>query len=214
MAFLLVSALITAGCEPTPPHPLMITHSEHVVVSRLSGRTGAVLRVSQAASRVRVVTARLPGLLCRVSTPAGSGLAPSVRKRGGRVTVGLRPTGGDGPDAALVVLNRDVRWDIRLPAGAGEQDLDLSDGRVTRVEVGPSGLVSMRLPPPRGTLPITLESAGTVVLEAPGSAPARVERPGAIEEPRRWRTARDRFAVLARSGTGVLTLRRLRPAAR
>ncbi|NMO51367.1 hypothetical protein HH310_09215 [Actinoplanes sp. TBRC 11911] len=213
MAFLLVIASLAAGCRPIAGDPLAITHSEDIA---LSGRTGAYLLVRDAASRVRVVTARLPGLLCRVSTASGAGLAPSVRERAGRVTVGLVATGGDGPDEVLVELNRDVRWDIRMPAGAGEQELDLRGARVTRVEVGPSGLVSLRLPRPRGTLPVTLLSAGTVSLEAAGAAPMRlrlaegarsVVPPGAVGEPREWRTARDRYAVLARSEVGALTLR-------
>jgi hypothetical protein len=206
VAFVLVSVLLTAGCRPIAGDSPNVTHSEQIA---LSGRTGAYLLVRDAASRVRVVTARLPGLLCRVSTSAGAGLAPSVRVRAGRVTVGLVPTGGDGPDEVLVVLNRDVRWDIRMPAGAGEQELDLRGARVTRVEAGPSGLVSMRLPEPRGTLPVTLHGAGTVLLETPGEAPMRVRGtvpPGAAREPRAWRTARDRYAVLARSEVGVLTI--------
>ena len=42
------------------------------------GRTTAHLRLGDAASRVEVRLARLPGLLYRISTPADSGLAPRV----------------------------------------------------------------------------------------------------------------------------------------
>jgi hypothetical protein len=205
MTFLLVSVLLVTGCARNA----MVTTREQVAVTPLSGRTGAFLLLSDAASRVKVVTAVLPGLLCRVSTPAGSGLAPSVRDGGGRVTVGLRRTDGDGPDDVLVVLNRDVRWDIRMPAGAGEQHFDLRDGRVTRVDAGPSGLVEMRLPAPRGTLPITLGSAGKTLLEMRGGAPMRLAGPGVVHEPREYRNARDRYAVLARSDLKMLTLRRV-----
>lgn len=201
--------------------------TEHVIVAPLAGRTGAYLTVRDAASRVRVTLAVLPGLLYRISTPAGSGLAPLASGAGGAIQVRLRPTGDDGPDDVRVVLNRDVRWDIRLPAGAGEQGLDLTGGRVTRVDLGPSGLAEMRLPEPAGTVPVTFtQSVGRVVMAVPG-APVRlrldlgagaVVTPWAVrvaagagdvvEEPG-WPAARDRYTVVARSGVGSLFLHRL-----
>ncbi len=198
--------------------------SEHVVAGALHGRTGAYLTVSDAASRVRIVLAGLPGLLYRISTPAGSGLAPRVTGRGGRIQAALRPTGADGPDEVRIVLNREVRWDIRLPAGAGEQQLDLVRGRVTRLELGVSGLIELRLPRPAGTVPVTLlGDAGTVLVTAGAGTPIRFRLasgagsmaglpPGGLEPPQ-WRTARDRYAVHARSAVGSLILHRLRPAA-
>jgi hypothetical protein len=211
----------------------VVAQSERVVVGALADRTRAALLVTDAASRIRVVTATLPGLLYRISTPAGSGLAPSAGERSGLVVARLRPVGGNGPDEALIVLNRDVDWDIRTPAGAGEQFLDLAAARVSRVEAGTSGLVEMRLPVPDGPLPITIAGAGTVSLAVPAGVPMRLrlERgaheaitpwtaggavvpPRTVLQPPQWRTARDRYAVLARSEVGVLTLRRFRPAAR
>nr|WP_296070991.1 hypothetical protein [uncultured Actinoplanes sp.] len=129
------------------------------------------------------------------------------------------------------MLNRAVVWDIRTPAGAGEQALDLARARVSRVEAGASGLVELRLPVPDGPVPITLDSVGTLSIAVPDGVPVRLRlRDGAREantpwttgpvaprtvlQPSRWRTARDRFTVLARSGVEVLTLHRLRPEAR
>lgn len=199
---------------------------EHVVIAPLEGRTGAYLTVRDAASRVRVTLAVLPGLLYRISTPAGSGLEPLASGADGDIQVRLRPTGDDGPDDVRVVLNRDVRWDLRLPAGAGEQQLDLTGGRVARVDLGPSGLAEMRLPAPDGTVPVTLtQSVGRVVMVVP-AAPVRLRLDlgaGAVvtpwevraaagagevlEEPG-WSAARDRYTVVARSGVGSLFLHR------
>lgn len=227
MAFSLVGALFLAGCGPEPTREPAAAPSghEHVVAGPLQGRTGAYLIVGDAASRIQVILAALPGLLYRISTPAGSGLVPLVSGADGRIRAALRPTGADGPDEVRILLNRDVRWDIRLAAGAGEQQLDLVRGRISRVVLGPSGLVELRLPAPAGTIPVTLDSGvGTVALSAP--APVRIRlaegagavttpwlvqaaaAAGTVLEPRDWRTARDRYAVLARSGVGSLTLRR------
>ncbi|WP_250036847.1 hypothetical protein [Paractinoplanes maris] len=193
----------------------------------LQSRKGARLIVPDAASRVHVVLATIPGLLYRITTPAGSGLTPRVTRPGGILRVGLLPTGEGGPDEVRIVLNRFVRWDLRLPAGAGEQRLDLSRGRVTRLDLGPAGLVELRLPAPRGTVPITLVGGiGTLSIRTPQFTPLRLnlargagsaltpwtadeELPAAtVLTPAIWPTARDRYWLRARSAIGLLALRR------
>src|SRR5688572_3819041 len=136
----LIVVLSGAGCGPETTlgarqMPAGDGPQEHVLAGALHGRTGAFLIVRDAASRVEVRLADLPGLLYRISTPADSGLAPWVTGTQGRVRIVLRPTGADGPDTVTILLNRAVRWDIRLPAGAGEQRLDLAAGRVTRIDL-------------------------------------------------------------------------------
>lgn len=148
----------------TVPAPAV---TEWVQAGPLLNRTGAWLTVADAASRVQIRTAALPGLLYRVTAAPDSGVAPVVTRSGGRVLVRLRATGSDGLDEVRIVLNRDVHWDIRLPAGAGEQQLNLRDGRVSRVELGASGLAEVALPEPAGTLPVAFTGGvGTVILSA------------------------------------------------
>jgi hypothetical protein len=230
-AFLLVLGVLGGGsgcsertvapaARPTTPG------AEHVAVGALGGRTGAYLTVRDAASRVRVVLATLPGLLYRISTPAGSGLAPRVTVRDGRIEAALLPTGRDGPDEVRIVLNREVRWQLRLPAGAGEQELDLRRGRVSRVEVGASGLLEMRLAPPVGTVPLTFTAGiGTAVLRTTPAGPLRItlaQGAGSAATPWRapgplpagailtapgWPDAADRYAVRAVAGIGALIVR-------
>jgi hypothetical protein len=150
--------------QVTAPAPPV---TERVQSGPLLDRTGAWLTVTDAASRVQVRTASLPGLLYRVSAAPDAGVAPVVTRRGGRVAVSLRATGSDGLDEVRIVLNREVRWDIRLPAGAGEQQLNLRDGRVSRVELGASGLAEIGLPEPEGTMPVTFTGGvGTAILTA------------------------------------------------
>ncbi|MEV4343882.1 hypothetical protein AB0J83_05330 [Actinoplanes sp. NPDC049596] len=171
--------------------------------------------------------ASLPGMLYRVSTPPGAGLAPQVSVAGTAVRARLRPTGTDGPHEVRIVLNRDVRWGIRLPAGAGEQQLDLARGRITRVELGASGLIELRLPEPAGTVPVTLAGGvGTLSVTMPARTALRIgldrgagsaTTPWTVAEalpagtylgPAIWPAARHRYALRARQGIGFLTVRR------
>ncbi len=186
--FLLLAAMIVlsgSACAPVTTlgarqAPAQDGPQDHVLAGALHGRTAGFLIVRDAASKVEVRLTDLPGLLYRITTPADSGLAPAVTGTGGRIRLGLRPTGGDGPDTVEILLNQAVRWDIRLPAGAGEQHLDLSAGRLSRVELGSgTGLVSMRLPPPRGTIPITLAGGvGEVAVAIPPGTPLRLNLHG------------------------------------
>ncbi|MEV0898595.1 hypothetical protein [Actinoplanes sp. NPDC049802] len=216
------------GPRPVPaPRAVPPLGKVRVVAGALHRRTAALLTLGDAASRVRVRFGDLPGLLYRISTAPDSGVAPVVTRRGGRVTVKLERTGRDGLDEVRIVLNRDVRWDIRLPAGAGEQHLNLRDGRLDRVYLGSAGLTEVWLPEPDGTVPVILAGgAGTAVLSAGGGAPFRVRfdaGAGSVKTP--WtanngtpagtvlrepgfRLSRDRYVVRAEGGLGALVLRR------
>jgi hypothetical protein len=208
----------------TVPAPAV---TDQVQAGPLLNRTGAWLTVGDAASRVRIRTARLPGLLYRVSAAPDAGIAPVVTRRGGRVAVRLRATDGDGLDEVVIVLNRDVRWDIRLPAGAGEQQVNLRDGRVSRVELGSSGLAEVWLPAPVGTVPVTFGGGvGTTVVTAGTTAPFRIRLDGgagavvtpwavnngtpagAVLVEDGWPRAADRYEVRAAAGMGSVVLRR------
>jgi hypothetical protein len=201
-----------------------------VVVAPLLGRSGAHLTVRDAASRVQVSVVALPGLLYRITTPAGSGLVPVAAVRDGHADVRFRATGGDGPDDVRIVLNRDVRWDLALPAGAGETDLDLTAGRVSRLTTGGSGLIEASLPAPTGTLPVTFgDGVGSAIVSLAAPAPARVVLTGGagavftpwalrtappagstLTEPG-WPAATNRYAIRFGGGLGQVTVRRLLP---
>lgn len=227
----MIVVLSGAGCGPRGTigawrTPAADGPREHVLAGALHGRTAASLTVRDSASRVEVRLTDLPGLLYRISTPADSGLAPAVTGTPGRVRLDLRPTGGDGPDTVQILLNRAVRWDIRLPAGAGEQHLDLSAGRLSRLELGSgTGLVSMRLPPPRGTVPITVAGGvGEVAVALPSGTPLRLHlrggaalvavpwtdriqaTSGTILAPSNWRRASNRYHLAITTEVGTVTV--------
>ncbi|MFD1371718.1 hypothetical protein [Actinoplanes sichuanensis] len=214
---------------PTAPPPAAVAPvaDERMVAGPLDGRTAAWLTVGDAAARVRVRFARLPGLLYRISTASDAGVVPVVSRRDGRVTLRLNEADGDGLDEVRIVLNRNVRWDIRLPAGAGEQQLNLRDGRVRRVEVGAAGLAEVWLPEPDGTVPVVFTGGiGTAVVSVRYGTPVRIhltQGAGSVETP--WlanngtaagtvlresdfRQALDRYAIRADGGIGALVLRR------
>ena len=218
----LVSALL--GCAPRSGARPAADRPDHVAAGPLLDRTGAYLTVADAASRVQVTMATLPGLLYRISTPGDSGLAPRVTSENGNVRARLLPTGADGPDEVRIVLNRDVRWSIALPAGAGEQELDLRRGRLTRLGLGAAGLVELRLPAPSGTVPITLDgpvgsfvlSGGPVRLELdqgaghaalPWTSAGEEINSRAVVQTPGWARTVDRYAVRAHAGIGALTVR-------
>jgi len=163
--------------------------------------------------------AALPGLLYRITTPAGSGLAPVAAVRDGKAEVRLRATRGDGPDDVRIVLNRDVRWDLGLPAGAGEADLNLTAGRISRLVAGGAGLIEAALPAPERTVPVSFGDVGSAIVTVP-PRPARVRLfmaagAGAVETPwgraltePGWAAAPRRYAISFRGGLGRLTVRR------
>jgi hypothetical protein len=230
MAFLLTSC----RTSPTPvgPAPGRVVIKDATerqngpeAAGPLGARTGAYLTLSDAAGRVDVRFADLPGLLYRITTPYESGLAPRVEGPAGHPRVRLRPTGGDGPETVTILLNRTVRWDIRLPGG-GEQVLDLRAGRPARVRLGGGGLVDLRLPAPDGRVPVTVSgSVGDLTLTAPartalrlrlrgGAARAavpwaaeRAAAPGTELAGPGWAGAHDRYTVDVDGTVGVLTVR-------
>jgi hypothetical protein len=234
VGFSLLTALLLAACTARAP---IVTETDHavgqveqaapsgqVLEAALHGRTGAYLTVRDAASRVLIRAADLPGLLYRIVTPPEAGLAAQVTGPAGHPSVRLHPTGGDGPDDLTILLNREVRWDIRVPAGGGEQRLDLRGSHPVRLQLGASGLIDLRLPEPVGTVPVTLSGpVGGVTLSAPRSAPLRLRLragaawatlpgkfrhpllPGSFWVPRR--AFRDRYEVDARAPIAALDVR-------
>lgn len=219
---MLVTTLLAGGCTPAATAPRGAPE-ERVVTGSLHGRSGAHLIVRGAASRVEVRLAEIPGLLYRISTPADAGLAPRVTGTAGMVRLALRPTGGSGPKTVLIQLSRRVRWDIRLPSGAGEQRLDLAGGRVTRIDLGSSGLVEVTLPRPVGTVDVRLTGGvgdavftgygpmrfslreGARMIRTPWVA-AGESPPGTILVQPGWAGTPDRYAVYARTGLDRLTV--------
>src|SRR4051794_6518389 len=206
--FCLVTALLTGGCAPhRAPYDESAYAStpDHVAAGPLHGRTAALFTVGDAASRVEIRMATLPGLLYRVRTPGGSGLAPQVGGPPGKPCLRLRPTGDDGPDVVTVLLNRTVRWSLATPRGPGEQILDLRAGRLTGVTLGAAGRIDLSLPPAPGTVPVTLAGpVGSLTLTAPKGTPVQLRLDG---RRRKATKARKRYVVTAEKAVTTVTAR-------
>ena len=217
------------GGGPTGPVPPLggapVTGPDHeVATGRTGADTGTVDLVSGAAT-MTVRDADLGSDRVRASTPVGSSVAPSLTVTGGTVTVRLAETGGSGPAAVTVLLDRRVRWQVRMSAGATSQLLDLRGARVSGVDLlGGAARIELRLPAPDGAVPVRMTGGATeLAVHLPAGVAAGL-RVGAgagsvtVDGVRRTglaggtvvttATAPDRYDVDAAAGVSVLVLDR------
>jgi hypothetical protein len=197
----------------------------HTISAPLGGRTSAVFDLISDASSLRVRAADLGGDLFRISTLESDRAVPRVTAKGDRLElrlVGAEKLAG-GP--VEVQLNADVRWKLRVTGGVARTVIDLSDGKLDRVDLtGGATRIELTLPPPSGTTTVRMtggvnqflvhraegapvrirarEGAGRVVLD--GRADNGVAA-GALFTSPGWATARDRIDLDAVAGMGTLT---------
>ena len=136
--------------------------ADHEAATRIPGDTGTVDVVSGATS-VTVRAADLGSERVRASTPDGAGVAPVLGVDGDTVTVHLVQTGEPGPAAVTVLLDRRVRWQVRMSGGATEETLDLRGVRLSGVDLD-AGVtrVELRLPAPDRAVPVTMAGGASV----------------------------------------------------
>jgi DNA-binding MarR family transcriptional regulator len=129
------------------------------------------LGVHGTGTEVRISVEDLGGTLCRVDfgdKPA------SVTAHGGRVDVshGGRGRWRSRDNRGVIVLHRDVRWDLALRGGASRVDIDMRGGRLVAIGIsGGASTVSLALPAPLGVVPIRLSG---------GASRVRVTRPAGV----------------------------------
>jgi hypothetical protein len=193
-----------------------------------AGLRRASLAVLTGAASVTVIAAAMPGKLLRAWTPAGSGVRPRLVAVNGQVqlfTVGTGQ-GGGGPDAVQVELSSSVAWQLQFSGGSSETTLDLGGGHVSAIDfTAGSSLISMSLPRPAGTVPITLAGgASQVDLAAPngvqvwlrlygGASQATLDgrtytglAGGTVLAPPGWAAASSRYDVDAPAGVSMMTV--------
>jgi len=195
-----------------------------VIVAPLLGRSGASLTVRNAASRIRLSLATLPGLLYRISTPADAGIKPSPAIKGNDVQLQVDRDGTGTGGQIQVVLSTAVRWQLRFSGYADEQRIDLSGGKVTSVElIAGMHKAELQLPPSSGTVPVKITGAvDQLALRSPADNPVRVKvgggatdvvagtrklhdiAPGSTLTPKDWKQHSDRYDVTAASAIGSL----------
>ncbi|GHJ48126.1 hypothetical protein Cs7R123_54680 [Catellatospora sp. TT07R-123] len=198
----------------------------HTVSAARGGRDTAALTVVSGATTVTVRAADLGDDLYRVSTPSDSALSPEVVESGGRHQLHLASTGEHGAAAVEVLLNREVRWDLRFSGGAAETVVDMGAGRLGTVDFAAgSTRIETVLPRPQGTLTVRMAGgASDFLVRLPDGVPVRVSAGGgaadvtvdgtrhlgvaggSVFSPPGWATATDRYVVDAVAGVSSLTV--------
>jgi hypothetical protein len=127
------------------------------VTGPVDGRTSAVFDLVDGAASVRVTARDLGGDLYRISSPAGSAVAPRVDSDRDGVRVRLAGTGGSAPAQVEIVLTTAVRWAVRLDGGTRQTAVDLSGAHVDSVDLGGgANRIDLTLPTPTGPMPVRL----------------------------------------------------------
>lgn len=210
---------------PGRPGSLRQVHP-HTVATAVSADTATVDLVS-GATTVTVRAADLGGAdRLRAVTPDGAGVAPVLETGGDTVSVHLVRTGEPGPSAVTVLLDRRVRWQVRMSGGATRQLLDLRGARLSGVDLAAGAArIELVLPVPDRAVPIRMAGGATeFTLHVPRGVATAVRVDGGagtteVDGVRRTglaagtvlatATATDRYDVDAAAGVSTLTLRRL-----
>ena len=216
-AVLVISACSGTGQVDGPGSPLA------------PGRPGSLRQVHPhaVATTVTVRAAHLGGAdQLRAVTPDGAGVAPVLETGGGTISVHLVRTGEPGPSAVTVLLDRRVRWQVRISGGATSQLLDLRGARLSGVDLAAGAArIELVLPVPDRAVPIRMAGGATeFTLHVPQGVATAVRVDGGaadtdVDGVRRTglaagtvlatSTAADRYDVEATAGVSTLKLVRL-----
>jgi len=226
----LVTVTACGSGEPVaaPANPLApgrpIQQRAHEATAALD--TGAAtVDVVSGATTVAVRSADLGPDRIRVVTPDDAAVAPVLDATGDTVTVALRGTGQPGPASVTVLLDRRVRWQVRLSGGATDELLDLRDARLTGVDLAAGATrIELRLPAPDRAVPIRMTGgASELAVHVPAGVATGVRVGGGagsteVDGIRRTglaggtvlstATDRDRYDVDAVAGVSTLVLDR------
>jgi hypothetical protein len=199
---------------------------QSAVSAPLDGRTIGSFELMAATDRVRLRLADLDGDLYRISAAEGSGIYPNAELRDDAVRLDLSRDAENGNGGEIeVVLSAEVRWTLRFSGYAAERVLDLSEGRITRLDVvGGTRRAEVTLAKATGTIPMKITGGvEELLLRAPASSPVRVKvgggaatvtagsrtlrdvKPGSTLTPKDWQNA-DRYDVDAAAPITLLTV--------
>ncbi|MEU4694151.1 hypothetical protein [Actinoplanes sp. NPDC023714] len=199
---------------------------QQVVSAPLDGRTIGSFELLAATDRVRLRIADLGSDLYRISAAEGAGIYPNAEVRDDAVRLDLsrdaeNATGGE----IEVLLSAEVRWTLRFSGYAAERVLDLSAGKISRLEVvGGTRRAEVTLAKATGTVPMRITGGvEELLLRAPATSPVRVKvgggaatvtagsrtlkdvKPGSTLTPKDWQNA-DRYDVDAAAPITLLTV--------
>ncbi len=162
LAVVLTATACSGGGEPVagPANPLApgrpVQPRPHEAARWLRAEAATVDLVS-GATTVTVRTADLGRDRIAAVTPDGAAVAPALDGGGDTVTVQLVSTGERGPAAVTVLLDRRVRWQVRMSGGATDELLDLRGARLSGVDLAAGATrIELRLPAPDRAIPIRM----------------------------------------------------------
>jgi hypothetical protein len=232
-ALLVVTACSGTGPVDGPANPLapgrpgdVSQVHPHAVATGVTGDTATVDVVS-GATTVTVRSDDLAGAdRLQALTPDGAGVAPVLETDGDTIGVHLVQTGEPGPSAVTVLLDRRVRWQMRMSGGATSELLDLRSSRLSGVDLAAGAArIELVLPVPDRAVPITMAGGATeFTLTVPRGVATAVRIGGGaanteVDGVRRTglsagtvlatSTATDRYDVDATAGVSTLIIRRL-----
>jgi hypothetical protein len=186
-AFLSAAAAALAGCSAAGAQSVATRPAAYTATAPLAaaaqpspgGRRHAELAILAGATTITVGTARLGDDLLRVSAPAGGGVRPRLAGHG-TVRLLLDGTGSGGAAAVRITLNSAVSWRLAFDGGTTTTSVFLGRGVLRDAEFNAgSSSIALRLPRPRGTVPIVLAGGASLVrITAPAGVPARLSLDG------------------------------------
>jgi hypothetical protein len=151
--------------------------SDRTVTAALGGRTEASFELVTGVAKMTLTSQDLGNDLYRITTAEDSGTVPRPVIDDNRVQLHLAADGNAATGSVQIVLSAKVAWALRLTGGADEQRIDLSQGRVSGIDViGGSRRIELGLPKPTGTVGVRITGAvDELFVTAPADSPVRVQ---------------------------------------
>jgi hypothetical protein len=146
------------------------------VSAPVGGRTSATFELVDGAGAVQVRAGDLGDDLYRISTPAGSGVAPKVVDEGGSLRLFLPSGARGGATAVSIQLSTAVRWTVRLHGGANRTQIDLNGAQVDAVDLeGGANRIDLALPAPKARTAVRMSGGvDQFFVRLAGGTPVRV----------------------------------------
>jgi hypothetical protein len=161
--------------QPVPAGPQRVSAPLGKVRSR-------VLEVAGAATVLRVRSTDLGEALFDITT-ADPGTVPSLTDTKGGTRLELVRTGDAATADVEIQLNAKVAWTLRFLGSSAQQDIDLRAGGAAGLELaGGSARVALRLPEPKGTVPVSVTGpVGELDVRTKAGTPVRLRLGGGAD---------------------------------
>jgi carbon monoxide dehydrogenase subunit G len=203
--------------------------AKRTVSAPLDNRTSASFDLLAAVGTVHVSIGELGDDLYQISTPDDAGIKPSPVIKVDDVQLQVTKDGDGAGNEIDVVLSAAVRWQLRFTGYADQQQIDLSAGDISSVEmIAGMHTAELELPTPDGTVPVKITGkVDQLTVRSPANSPVRVKTGGGATNvvagsrtirdmpagstltPKDWKAQTNRYDVTASSTIGSLNVENL-----